>query len=299
MEYLLTAVIALPLIGAALALFASERAAKVICTLFAALAFFASIPLATGYRDAVPLDVYYNESVLKKAYADYGIDSDPKRDSAHDRMVWEKRAHVLEVQARGADAATTARLKAQIEDAHARVAAAKVTFYATLGHSFDGTDSGDPAAASRSSYARFVEEVSDLDDASHGMFARTMKFAQHVSWIPSFKHPLLRRDGRPLAPARPAHDAPHAPVPRLLVAVRLRQADRGSPSAQGVLHPLPAARDGPRGRVLRARLLPLLRLLGARAAPQLLPDRHLGRREPQLCGDQVLHLHARRLGAAC
>src|SRR3954452_22537709 len=95
MEYLLTAVIALPLIGAVLALFASEKAAKWICTIFAALAFFVSIPLATGYRDAVPLDAYYKESVLKRAYSEYGIDSDPKREAVHDRMVWEKKAHTL------------------------------------------------------------------------------------------------------------------------------------------------------------------------------------------------------------
>ena len=47
----------------------------------------------------------------------------------------------------------------------------------------------------------------------------------------------------------------------------------------------------------RARLLPLLRLLGADAGADVLPHRHLGRAAQGVRGDQVLPLHAGRLGA--
>lgn len=185
MEYLLTAVIALPLIGAALALFASERAAKVICTLFALLAFIASVPLATGYRDAVSLETYYNESVLKKAYADYNIDSDPKREAVHDRMVWEKRARILDARLRSEkDAGKATALKKELDDAAAHARDAGDNFRKTLGQQFEP------------SYQKFVEDLADLEDASHGMFGKTMKFAQYASWIPAFKiHYFVAADG--------------------------------------------------------------------------------------------------------
>ena len=60
---------------------------------------------------------------------------------------------------------------------------------------------------------------------------------------------------------------------------------------------LAAARGRHHRRVRLARLLPLLRVLGDHAAPDVLPDRDLGRPAARVRGDQVLPLHAGRLGA--
>ena len=60
---------------------------------------------------------------------------------------------------------------------------------------------------------------------------------------------------------------------------------------------LPAAPAGRHaGHVLRPRHVPLLRVLGGHAGPDVLPDRDLGRRAAALRGDQVLPVHAGRLG---
>ena len=55
--------------------------------------------------------------------------------------------------------------------------------------------------------------------------------------------------------------------------------------------------DGPRRRVHRPRPLRLLRLLRGHADPDVLHHRDLGRRQPALRGDQVLHLHDGGLAA--
>ena len=57
-----------------------------------------------------------------------------------------------------------------------------------------------------------------------------------------------------------------------------------------------AAADRHDRRLLRARPVPVLRVLGGDAGPDVLPDRDLGRAAPALRGDQVLPVHARRLG---
>jgi NADH-quinone oxidoreductase subunit M len=185
MEYLLTAVIALPLIGAGLALFANERAAKVICTLFAFLAFAASIPLATGYRDAVPLDVYYRETVLKNAFTDAGFVKADQCDIVQKRMTWEKRARVLDAQARSEkDPARATQLQAELADARAQLGNALALFNRELG------------TGRESDYAHFLKDTSDLDDAARGMFGKTMKFAQYAMWIPAFDiHYFVAADG--------------------------------------------------------------------------------------------------------
>ena len=67
--------------------------------------------------------------------------------------------------------------------------------------------------------------------------------------------------------------------------------------AEGVLRPPPAAPDLHDRDVLLSRPLPLLRVLGSDAGPDVLPDRRLGRPAAALRGDQVLPVHAGGLGA--
>ena len=66
--------------------------------------------------------------------------------------------------------------------------------------------------------------------------------------------------------------------------------------AEGVLRPAPPPPDLHDRHVLLPRPLPLLRVLGSDARPDVLPDRRLGRDAPALRRDQVLPLHARGLG---
>ena len=63
---------------------------------------------------------------------------------------------------------------------------------------------------------------------------------------------------------------------------------------EGLLRAVPAARNRHARRVLRARFLPVLRVLGSHAAADVLPDRHLGRPAQGIRGDQVLPVHAVR-----
>ena len=68
---------------------------------------------------------------------------------------------------------------------------------------------------------------------------------------------------------------------------------------EGVLRVPPPPRDGDGRRLLRARLLPLLRVLGSDARADVLPHRHLGRPAQALRRDQVLPVHARRARSSC
>src|SRR5262245_21059626 len=86
---------------------------------------------------------------------------------------------------------------------------------------------------------------------------------------------------------------------------RARVSDRGRRELVGAaraLHPgllydVSPARDRNDGRVLRARLLPVLRVLGGHAPADVLFDRHLGRAAQGVRGHQVLPVHAGRIGA--
>lgn len=60
-EYLLTTVIFLPVIFALISIVLSEKQAKWVCTLGAALTFFLSIPLFTGFEHAQTLDKQYDK----------------------------------------------------------------------------------------------------------------------------------------------------------------------------------------------------------------------------------------------
>ena len=99
--------------------------------------------------------------------------------------------------------------------------------------------------------------------------------------------PLRHR--RHLARPAPADDAHGRHRRRLLVL-----GDHGA--AEGVLRPAPAPADVHDRDLLLPRLLPLLRLLGSDARADVLPDRRLGRGAAALRGDQVLPVHAGRLG---
>ena len=72
---------------------------------------------------------------------------------------------------------------------------------------------------------------------------------------------------------------------------RLDAASRDCRAA--VLHAAAAARGRARRRVRRARPHPVLRVLGGRAHPDVLPHQHLGWPEPLVRVGEVLRLHAR------
>ena len=71
--------------------------------------------------------------------------------------------------------------------------------------------------------------------------------------------------------------------------------ERHPAAHQGVLHPAPSAPDGDARRFSVSRLLPLLRLLGSHARPDVFPNRCLGQRAPPLRRNQIFSVHARRL----
>ena len=109
---------------------------------------------------------------------------------------------------------------------------------------------------------------------------------------PVHQQPLHRRPRRHLAAAAGADGLHRAAVRHLLLEPPARA---GQP--EGVLHAAPHARDGHGRHVRRTRPHPVLRLLRGRAAPDVLHDRRVGRRAAPVRGDQVLPLHAVRLGA--
>ena len=117
--------------------------------------------------------------------------------------------------------------------------------------------------------------------------ARTLPVPRNLLLDPVARRAVRLRHRRHLAPAHPPDDV-HGHHRRRLVVLGHR-----SP-AEGVLHPAAAPADRHARHLLRARLLPLLRLLGSHARADVLPHRHLGRPAEALRGDQVLPLHAGR-----
>ena len=103
---------------------------------------------------------------------------------------------------------------------------------------------------------------------------------------PELQHRVLRRRRRHQHHDGAAHGAAQLPVHVRLV--------RHREGGEGLLRALPAARRGDDGRVRQPRLLPLLHLLGADAAADVLPHRHLGRPAARVRGHQVLPLHPGR-----
>ena len=118
-----------------------------------------------------------------------------------------------------------------------------------------------------------------------------LQFVEHVPWIRALNvEYFLGVDG--LSVTMVLLTALVSPDRRRRVLVH-----PGHPAPARLLLAVAAAAGGDDGRVRRPRLLPVLRLLGSDAAADVLPDRHLGRAAQGVRGDQVLPLHAGRLGA--
>ena len=112
-----------------------------------------------------------------------------------------------------------------------------------------------------------------------------------VEWIPCVRDQL---------PRRPSTASGSEPAP----ADRVRLADGRDRVLEHREEPtrlprhVPAAPHGHARRVRLAGPVPLLRVLGDHAPPDVLPHRDLGRPAPPVRGDQVLPLHAVRVGPA-
>ena len=105
------------------------------------------------------------------------------------------------------------------------------------------------------------------------------------------QQPLPRRHRRDFAAAPDPLDAHHRDGGRLLVEPLPRAAQ-----PEGVPRAHPAARSRDERHVCGRGPDPLLHLLRDRAAPDVLHDRRVGRPQPRVRVDQVLPLHAVRLG---
>ncbi len=110
------------------------------------------------------------------------------------------------------------------------------------------------------------------------------QFVERSRLDPRLRHQLFRRRGRDQPAAAGAHRVPHAARAAQLVGV-------GARPRQGVLHLRAAARRRDDGRVRLAGPLPVLRVLGRDAHPDVFPHRDLGLRAPRLRGRQVHPLH--------
>ena len=119
-----------------------------------------------------------------------------------------------------------------------------------------------------------------------------LQYVVDKQWIPLINSRYIVGPRRHLAPAVDAHGARRPAVHHLLVEPLARTGQ-----LQGVLHPAAHPRDG-HGRHLRgAGPDPVLRVLRDRPPADVLHDRRLGRRAAPVRGDQVLPLHAVRVGA--
>ena len=106
---------------------------------------------------------------------------------------------------------------------------------------------------------------------------------------PLDRRPVPARRRRHLDALDPAHDAAR-------VRSRSCRPGRRHERVRAVLRVPAAAPDRHAGRLLRARHVPVLRVLGGHAGADVLPDRDLGRHAAAVRRDQVLPLHAGRLG---
>ncbi|MEZ0228367.1 MAG: NuoM family protein [Planctomycetota bacterium] len=189
MEHILSAVIFVPMLGALIALFAPEKAAKWICTIFAVLAFLVSIPLATGFQqpDAPSFKTFVEQRVLPEALKRHGITQPAQQDAALALLKVEKERSRLQARAGSAEGRDRVALAAQLEQKRTEEAKAHGHFLATF--------EGQSESADRS-YASFVRDAGDLDDAARSKLAPGMRYTEHMDWIPTFRiHYLVAVDG--------------------------------------------------------------------------------------------------------
>lgn len=188
-EHILSAVIFVPMLGALIALFAPEKAAKWICTVAALIAFAVSIPLATGFGkpDLPNFKTYVNQTALPEALRKHSF-SDPAEQRAVLARVRAEKEHRyaearFELRRDAADKAKVDGLAKEKEKAEAALRA----FHPTQAE-WDKMDAHQ--------YQPFLRDASDLDDSAHSAFAEGMKFTEHMEWIPTFRiHYLVAVDG--------------------------------------------------------------------------------------------------------
>ena len=113
---------------------------------------------------------------------------------------------------------------------------------------------------------------------------RPFQFVERDAVDSGVRHRVLRRHRRPQPDAAGADRLPDAD--RAAVGVGEHREE-----GQGILDLHAAARGVDDRRLLRARHLPVLRVLGLRPDPDVLPDRHLGLRPAHLRRGQVHPLH--------
>ena len=117
-----------------------------------------------------------------------------------------------------------------------------------------------------------------------------MQFVEQRAWIPGAGDRLPPRGGRHQPAPRAPDDPPHAALPPVRV-------DADHDAREGVPGRDVPPRDGDARRLRGARPLPVLRLLGGDAGPDVPDHRGLGRAPPRLRGGEVHPLHDGRVRA--
>ncbi len=116
------------------------------------------------------------------------------------------------------------------------------------------------------------------------------QFVEYATWLPSWGvHYFVGIDGMRLLMVR-AHHVPDA-------AGADRGVERPEEAGEELRVPQPLPRDGHARRVRRAEPVPVLRVLGDHAGPDVLHHRDLGRAAARLRGGEVLPVHDGRLAA--
>jgi NADH-quinone oxidoreductase subunit M len=194
-EHLLSAVIFVPLLGALIALLLPERAAKIVCTLFALATFLVSIPLATGYsnRAQPTLREFIEKTVLQDAYRAHDLTKEAQQKAALARLEAEEEARFIDKRLETEnDMAARVALRAQRDKLNLDE---KRAVYLKSWDVTDATDQ-DTRKTIEDRYQKFANDQSDLIHAKNSRLAENMKFGEHATWIPTFRiHYLVAADG--------------------------------------------------------------------------------------------------------